>query len=54
MSGQKEDAFAASVGALEVFETVIDDYARNILAGVAGKEADFGELAPEGDKFSAQ
>ena len=54
MAGEKEDSFAASVGALVVFKAVIDDDARDIFARVAGKEADFGELASEGDEFSAK
>src|SRR5208282_2838819 len=43
VSGEKEDAFAASVGALEVFKAVIDHDAGNIFAGVTGEETDFGE-----------
>ena len=54
VSGEKKDAFAAGVGALEVFEAVVDDYAGDILASVAGEEADFGELAAEGNEFSAK
>jgi hypothetical protein len=53
MASEKENSFATSVGALEVFKAVVDDYARDIFAGVAGKEADFGELASEGDELSA-
>src|SRR6266403_5863880 len=45
VSGEIEDAFAASVGALEVFKSVIDDDAGDIFTGVAREEADFGELA---------
>ena len=54
VSGEEEDAFAAGVGALEVFESVIDDDAGDIFAGVAREEADFGELASEGDEFAAK
>jgi hypothetical protein len=53
VGGEKENAFAASVGALEVFKAVIDDDAGDIFAGVAGEEADFGELASERNEFSA-
>ena len=45
VGGEKENAFAARVSALEVFKTVIDNDTRDIFAGVAGEEADFGELA---------
>ena len=54
MAGEKQDPFAASIGALEVFKSVIDDYAGDIFAGVAREEADFGELASEGDEFAAK
>jgi hypothetical protein len=54
VSGEKKNAFAASVGALEVFKTVIDDYAGDIFSGVTREEADFGELAAEGDEFAAK
>jgi hypothetical protein len=54
VSGEKEDAFAASVGALEVFEAVIDNDSRDIFAGVAGEETDLGELASERNKLAAQ
>jgi hypothetical protein len=52
--GEKEDAFAAGVGALEIFESFIDDDAGGIFAGVTREEADFGELASERDEFAAQ
>ncbi len=42
VSGEKEDAFAASVGALEVLKAIIDHDAGNIFAGETGEEADFG------------
>jgi len=54
VSGEKEDAFAASVGALEVFKSVIDDNAGDVFTGVTREEADFGELASEGDEFAAK
>jgi hypothetical protein len=54
VSGEKNNAFAASVGALEVFKAVIDDYAGDIFSGVTREEADFGELAAEGDEFAAK
>jgi|SRR6266852_2504325 len=54
VSGEKKDAFAASVGALEVFKAVIDDDVGDIFAGVAREEADFGELAAERDEFAAK
>ena len=54
VSGEKENAFAAGVGALKIFEAIVDDDLRNIFARVPGEKADFGELAAEGDKFSAQ
>src|SRR5208337_2760550 len=53
VAGEKQDAFAASVGALEIFKAVIDDDAGDIFAGVAREEADLGELASEGDEFAA-
>jgi len=53
VSGEKEDAFSASVSTLEIFEAFVDDGAGDIFFGVAGEETDFGELAPEGDEFSA-
>jgi hypothetical protein len=53
VSGKKQNAFAASIGALEVFEAVIDDDAGNIFAGVAGKKADLGELASQGNELAA-
>jgi hypothetical protein len=53
MGGEKQNAFAASVSALEVFKTIIDDDAGDIFAGVAGEEADFGKLPSEGDEFAA-
>jgi hypothetical protein len=53
VSGKKEDTFAASVGAIEIFEAFVDHDARDIFFGVAGKETEFGELASEGDEFSA-
>src|SRR5208337_2907502 len=53
VSGKKQNAFAPCVGALEVFKAVVDDYARDIFAGVAGEEADLGKLASEGDEFAA-
>jgi hypothetical protein len=53
VGGEKQNAFAASVSALEIFKAVIDDDARNIFAGVAGEQADFGELASEGNEFAA-
>jgi hypothetical protein len=52
--GEKQNAFAACVGALEVFKAFIDDYARDILARVTGKEAEFGELASEGYELAAK
>jgi hypothetical protein len=53
VSGEKQNAFATSVSALEVLKSVIDDDTRDIFAGVAGKKADFGKLASEGDEFAA-
>ena len=53
VSGEKEDAFAASVGTFEIFKAFVDDDAGDIFFGVAGEETDFGELASEGDEFSA-
>jgi hypothetical protein len=54
VSGEKKNAFAANVSALEVFKPVIDDYAGDIFAGVAREEADFGELASERNEFAAK
>jgi hypothetical protein len=54
VTGEKKNAFAASVGALEVFKCIIDDDAGDIFASVAREEADFGELASEGDEFAAE
>src|SRR6266403_1575404 len=54
VSGEKEDAFAASVGAVEVFKFVIDDDAGDVLTGVTREEADFGELASERNEFAAK
>jgi hypothetical protein len=54
MSGKKQNAFPASVGALEVLKAVINDDAGNIFASVAREETDFGQLAAKGDKFAAQ
>jgi hypothetical protein len=54
VSSEKKNAFAASVRALEVFEAVVDYDAGDIFAGVAREEADFGELASEGDEFAAK
>src|SRR4029077_11193340 len=53
-SGEKKNASAAGVGALEIFKAVIDDYAGDIFSGVAREEADFGELASEGNEFAAK
>jgi len=53
VSGEKEDAFAARVGAIEIFEAFVNDGAGDIFFGVAGKETEFGELASERDEFSA-
>src|SRR5580692_4130304 len=54
MPGEKDDAFTASIGALEVFKSVIDDNARDIFARVAREEADLRQLASERNKLSAQ
>jgi hypothetical protein len=54
VSGEKQDAFAALVGAFVVFEALIDDRTRNIFTGVTGEEADFGQLTPERDELSAK
>jgi hypothetical protein len=54
VSGEKEYAFAAGIGALEVLKALVDDYAGNIFASEAGEEADLGELASEGYEFSAK
>jgi hypothetical protein len=54
VSGEKKNTLAASVGALEVFKSVIDDDAGDIFVGVAREEADFGELASEGDEFASK
>src|ERR1700689_5496268 len=54
VSGEEENAFASRVGAREVFESVIDDGAGEIFAGVAAEDADFSELAAQRDEFAAQ
>jgi len=53
VSGEKEDTFAPSVGAFEIFKAFVDHDAGDIFFGIAGKETKFGELASEGDEFSA-
>ena len=53
MSGEKQNALAASVGALEIFKAVIDNDAGDILAGVAGKEANLRQLASQGNELAA-
>jgi hypothetical protein len=53
MSGQKQNAFAPGIGALEVFEAVIDDHACDIFFRVSREEADLSELTSEGNEFSA-
>jgi len=54
VSGEKQNAFASSVRALEVFKSVVDDDAGDIFSCVTREEADFGELASEGDEFAAK
>jgi hypothetical protein len=54
VSGEKEDAFAARIGALEVFKAVINDDAGNIFASVTREEANFGKLAPERNELPAK
>jgi hypothetical protein len=54
VSSKKENAFAAGVGALEVFKAVVDDDAGDIFTGVAGEKADFCELASERDELAAK
>ena len=54
MAGKEEDSFAAGEGVLVIFESAVDDDIGDILARIAGKEADLGELAAEGNVFSAQ
>src|ERR1017187_8868343 len=53
MSGEKENAFAPSVGALKIFKAVVDDDAGDIFARVARKEADLGKLPPQRNELSA-
>jgi hypothetical protein len=53
VSGEKENAFAASVGALEIFEAIVDDDAGDIFARVARKKANLGKLPPERNELSA-
>ncbi len=53
VGGEKQNAFAASVRALEVLKAIIDNDARDIFTGVAGEEADFGELASKRNEFTA-
>jgi len=53
VAGEKQNAFTASVSALEVFKAVIDYDAGDIFAGIAGEEADFGKLASERNEFAA-
>ena len=54
VSSQKQNAFAAGVGALEVLEPVVDYDAGDVFARVAGEKADFGELASERNENTAQ
>ncbi len=54
MARQKQNAFAAGAGALEVFKTVVHDDAVDVFAGVTREQAELGELAAEGDVFSAK
>src|SRR5208337_5106685 len=54
VAGEKQNALAASVRALEIFKALIGNDAGRVFAGVAREEADFGELASEGDEFAAQ
>src|SRR5208282_5875929 len=53
VSGEKQNSFAASVGAFEVFKAIVDHGARNVFTGVTREEAHFGELASEGNEFAA-
>ena len=48
--GQKQHAFAARQGALEVLESVVDHDLADILTGVLGEKTDFRQLASEGSK----
>jgi hypothetical protein len=52
MSGEEENAFAASGGAFVVCEPVVRDDFGDVFAGVGGEETDFGELTAQGDEFS--
>ena len=45
---------AAGHRAVVVFEPVVDDNPGDIFAGVAGEQTDFGKLAAQRDKLSAQ
>src|SRR5258705_667933 len=47
MCGEKENSLALCECAFEVFETFVDDNPADVVASVAGEEADFGELAPK-------
>ena len=51
---RKRTPLPRAIGAFVVFEAVVDDDAGDIFFGVAWEEADFGELASEGDEFSAK
>ena len=47
MRGEKQHALASGHGALEVFESFIDNDFANILASVAAEEADLRSLSAE-------
>ncbi len=51
---QKENSFATREGTLKVFEALVNNHLVHVLARVAGEEADFGELAPEGNVFTTK
>ena len=54
MAGQKENSFATREGTLEVFEAFINNPLVHVFARIAGKEANLGELAAEGNVFTTK
>src|SRR5581483_227332 len=54
MSCQIQDASAALLGGVEVFEAVVNNDLLDVLTRVARKHADFRELSPQGREFAPQ
>src|SRR5580692_9371307 len=54
VAGEEQHAFPAGFRLFVVFESVVDDDFLDVLERVAGKLADFGELASQRSEFSTQ